>query len=334
MLDAVTRRIGIVLQHTLRAAFPKIRRFYYRIANEYGFGDLYTHEVMLADKVRIDTYHEAIDKYVQKGDRVIDLGTGSGILAFFAAEKGADPVYAIDHSRIIDVARRVAEANGISNVEFRKTSSHSFTLHEKVDVIIQEQIGHALFDERMVSSVADMRERLLKPGGQILPAYFELYIDPVQLRNEHAVPFAWQQTVHGISFSSLEKLKDSMTPEYFWKLRAQRDFDHFLCDSAPILSVDLSSTSEQELRHVTFEYTREVKHPGRLDGFCVHFTVRFDDALSFSTSPFAPKTCWQVPLLRVMARWYDAGETVHFKFRAPDLENVRTWRWTVDGSAP
>jgi len=115
---------------------------------------------MLADRRRMDFYHAAIARHIHPGDRVIDLGTGTGILAAFASRAGAATVYAIDHSRILKRARKLAAHNGVANVEFIATHSKDFALAERVDVILHEQMGDWLFNEAMVANVIDLRDRL------------------------------------------------------------------------------------------------------------------------------------------------------------------------------
>ena len=51
--------------------------------------DASTHKDMLRDVVRTSAYHDAIRLLVQPGDRVIDFGSGTGVLAIFAARAGA-----------------------------------------------------------------------------------------------------------------------------------------------------------------------------------------------------------------------------------------------------
>ena len=78
----------------------------YDLANAGEFSDLFEHEKMLADSVRVDTYAEAIRRQIRPGHVVVDLGTGSGVLAMLAARQGAK-VYAIDHSDFIGVAEKI-----------------------------------------------------------------------------------------------------------------------------------------------------------------------------------------------------------------------------------
>ena len=69
---------------------------------------------------------------------------------------------------------------------------------------MHEQIGDELFDENMLENVTDLRDRILRPGGKILPARFKLFMEPIELHKEHAVPAVWQREVHGIRFDCLK----------------------------------------------------------------------------------------------------------------------------------
>ena len=65
------------------------------------------------------TLAEAIE--IEPGDTVIDVGCGSGVLAFVAAKLGAAKVYGVDLSqRAVEAARENAKRLGLENVcEFR-----------------------------------------------------------------------------------------------------------------------------------------------------------------------------------------------------------------------
>ncbi len=57
----------------------------------------------------------ALDRYLRPGDAVLDVGTGSGILAIAAARLGAGSVLALDiDPACVEVARRNIEDNGLS----------------------------------------------------------------------------------------------------------------------------------------------------------------------------------------------------------------------------
>ena len=170
----------------------------YREFNRSYFAQFYEQEKMLADTPRMDFYHTAIARHIKPGARVIDLGTGTGILAAFASRQGAAQVYAIDHSVVLEHAKTLAAHNRLENVEFISTHSKDLKLDAPVDVILHEQMGDYLFDEDMVTNITDLRDRLLKPGGLILPSRFELFCEPVKVRDTRFVPYLWDLNVHGI----------------------------------------------------------------------------------------------------------------------------------------
>lgn len=59
---------------------------------------LYHQKEMLEDGVRMRAYHDAVflNKQCFEGKTVLDVGTGSGILAVWAAQAGARKVYAVE----------------------------------------------------------------------------------------------------------------------------------------------------------------------------------------------------------------------------------------------
>ena len=61
---------------------------------------------MLKDRVRTEAYREAIDASV-RGNTVIEVGAGTGVLSVFAGSSSAQKVYAIENAGIIQTCRRV-----------------------------------------------------------------------------------------------------------------------------------------------------------------------------------------------------------------------------------
>src|SRR6184192_1242910 len=59
----------------------------------YGLG---AYGSMIADRVRVEAYAEALRKSVRKGSVVAEIGTGPGIFAVLACQLGASRVYAIE----------------------------------------------------------------------------------------------------------------------------------------------------------------------------------------------------------------------------------------------
>ena len=301
----------------------------YRAFNGWYFSNLHEQERMLADRVRMDFYHAAITRHIRPGDRVVDLGTGTGILAAFASRQGAAKVFAIDHSAILRQARKLAAANGIERVAFLAMHSTQFTVEEPVDAIVHEQMGDALFDEAMVANVCDLRDRVLKPGGLVLPSRFELYCEPVTLKDERRVPFLWELNVHGFDYASMERHRPQ-DPGYYRLTSSDRGVvDHFLGEPEPIVTIDLQTLQEAELP-LALSFTRRVTQAGRLDGYAVYFCAKVDADLRLSTSPLDANRAphWGFRILRAERIDFAVGDRIEVQLRVGRWPDLDSWRWS------
>src|SRR5690242_14709094 len=111
-----------------------------KVQNIFEF--LSVHREMIFDEVRTSAYARAISLAVKDGDVVVDVGTGTGLLALLAVKAGAKRVYAIEKTSIIDVARANANKLGVAGrIEFIRDDSRNARLPEKADVIVSEVIG-------------------------------------------------------------------------------------------------------------------------------------------------------------------------------------------------
>lgn len=308
--------------------------YMYALANMNEFSSRFIHEKMLADSQRVEPYHNAITKLIRPGDVVVDVGCGTGVLSLFAARSGAK-VYGFDHTDIVEIARMAAEENGFTNIEFAKCHSRDFVIDEKADVLIHDQIGGGgagAFSENMIETLLDLRRRVLKPGGRILPNKFDIYIEPVQLKSHYRVPFLWEQNVHGIKFGFL---RDSTA----WNSRKSvpiTDYecveihpewvDGLLCEPSPILTIDLETISEKDIPR-SISYDSIASRNGRVDGLCVYFRAYFDSDIYVESSPLRKKTSWLLSMFRIEALEVEKGQRIRYSL---DIESIRDHKsWTL-----
>mgnify|MGYP002536092645 FL=1 len=101
-----------------------------------------------------------IEKYVQPGQRVIDIGTGSGILAIVAAHMGAKEVLATD---LDAVAVRVAAENAALNGFGDKIDCRCGDLLDVVDVSGDVVIANIIADVILMLA-KPVRERIVPNG--------------------------------------------------------------------------------------------------------------------------------------------------------------------------
>jgi ribosomal protein L11 methyltransferase len=112
---------------------------------------------------------ELLEEYVQPGDRVLDVGTGSGILAVAAAKLGARECLALDiEPRSAAVARENAARNGV-NVVIRTASGSlgdGWPLPEPSPS--NYDLGLANITAAAVAELMPSFAAALRPGGQLI----------------------------------------------------------------------------------------------------------------------------------------------------------------------
>jgi protein arginine N-methyltransferase 1 len=148
---------------------------------------------MIADRVRIRAYAEAMRRVITSDSVVLDLGTGTGIFALLACRFGARRVYAIEPSDAIQVAREIAAANGLADrIEFLQAMSTDITPPERVDVIVSDIGGVMPWFQTHLPSIADARRRFLAPGGTLIPRQDTVWaavVEAPDLYARHATPW-------------------------------------------------------------------------------------------------------------------------------------------------
>lgn len=111
----------------------------------------------------------AVEAYLCPGQRMLDLGTGSGILSIAAAKLAAGPILALDiDAEAVRVARENCAANGVEDQVRVETGS--------VDEVLASQFGqveYPLVVANILSSVlirlfAEGLARLVAPGGSLI----------------------------------------------------------------------------------------------------------------------------------------------------------------------
>ena len=105
---------------------------------------------------------------LQTGESVVDLGSGSGMDAFYAAGLVGPTghVYGVDFTQEqLDKARRIATDAGLAHVEFREGRIEALPLADaSVDCVISNGVINLCPDKKIVFTEA---ARVLKPGGRL-----------------------------------------------------------------------------------------------------------------------------------------------------------------------
>lgn len=139
-----------------------------------GLEEFEFHCRMLADTVRVEAYRRALNSVVRPGMHVVEIGTGTGILAVLAAKAGAR-VTAIEQFSLLNVARAVAQESGVEGqIELVRGRSDQVLIGERGDLLVSEIVGNRILNEGLLEMTLDARERLLKPDALLIPERIEV----------------------------------------------------------------------------------------------------------------------------------------------------------------
>ncbi len=119
---------------------------------------------MVRDERRVQAYLDAMRAVITRESFVLEIGTGIGLFAVLASQLGARRIVAIEPSDAIVVAREIAAANGVTNIEFVKDVSQNVDPGGRADVIVSDLRGMLPLYDAHIEAIVDARERLLAPG--------------------------------------------------------------------------------------------------------------------------------------------------------------------------
>ena len=255
--------------------------------SNYQFGD---HHSMLRDQPRMVAYRDAINEAISEDTRVADLGSGTGILTFFACQSGAKDVLSVEGSGWIDMASQLAENNELSSsITFMRERMERIALDEPVDLIVSECMCSLFIDARMLPHVLMFRDNNLADGGQIMPKRGTIHLAPVEVPEIHddwVGRWEHMQNEYGIDFSALHNL--AMGQSHRRVIREEA----MLAEGEDVYTIDLK-TAAAETPSFKSEVTFTVTRDGVLHGFAGYFTAWLTDAITLSTAPQDPTTHWQ-----------------------------------------
>ena len=109
---------------------------------------------------------EALEEHLSCGTKVLDLGTGSGILAIAAAKLGASAVLALDTDPLaVKIAKENVQANGVSKTVEVKEGSLEMARGSLFDMIVVNILARTIA-ELIEKSLLDY----LNPAGLLIAA--------------------------------------------------------------------------------------------------------------------------------------------------------------------
>ncbi|MBK6959017.1 MAG: methyltransferase domain-containing protein [Nitrosomonas sp.] len=136
------------------------------------FIPLHYHHNMLNDTLRMKGFREAINLVVKPGAKVLELGGGTGVQSFFAAQK-AQKVYCVERNPELVSAARSFLAKNINGgkVEVVQADALHYLPPEPVDVVICEMLHTGLLREKQMPVIDSFKKRYWEKFGSPLPVF-------------------------------------------------------------------------------------------------------------------------------------------------------------------
>ncbi len=246
------------------------------------------HRTLIADRVRIKAYHDALARVIRKGETTVaDIGTGTGILAFLAAKLGAKKVYAYEMAEIGAVAERLKSLNRVRNVELIPGRSTDIIDPPRVDVVVTETLGNFALEEFLIETMNDARARYLKPGGVLIPGTVTQFVAPVLSPRLYEELTAWDRVGFGLDLGPARDM--SLNNVYIRTLKPAELLD--------------GGRSSMTWDHVDFSKANRMTRKGSVEwsptkastihGLAVWWSAALAPDVTLSTSPMAEPTHWE-----------------------------------------
>lgn len=277
---------------------------------------------MIGDAVRFSAYTEAIARAVKPGDAVADIGSGPGILAFLACQAGARRVFAIELDGVVDFARHLAAANGLSDrVQFIRGNSRQIRLPERVNVIVSDLRGALPLFDRAIQTVNDARERFLAAGGVMIPQRDELFAAVVEAPEQYGrITDPWLQI-------PTLNLKDTLPTVLNGLFKRQFKKEQLLSDAQPWCTINYAEgANSRGAADLCFKIGRH----GIGHGIAIWFDTNLYADIGFSTGPSAGETVYGHIFLPWLAPVdLAAGADVFVELHADPVGSDYVWRWNT-----
>lgn len=297
-----------------------------------NYNDYTAHRVMVRDEIRTSAFQKAIAATVKKGDVVLDVGAGSGVLSLFAAKAGAARVYAIERSpQAAAMAIHLVEANGFGGIiQIVEGDVRQVQPPEQVDVIVSEWMGTVGIEENMYGSVLWARDHWLKPNGKIIPASVTAMAAPVDIAQRVDTAF-FSDKPWGLDLSSLG---ETMVNELLLHRRRVEPADLAAPERPLWTSVALTDPPDVVRNAAVASVEFKVERDGAATALALWFMADLGQGITLATGPGNPDTHWGQMLLplvrRVTLTKGDVFNTTITLWPVGPGPLMFAWRWRVN----
>lgn len=269
------------------------------------------HFSIVRDQLRNDAYDAALRRLIKPGMRVLEIGTGTGILAMMAARAGAAEVISCEmNPAVAAAASEIIHRNGFGD-RVKVIHSHSDAVDlgrhlggRRADLLVSEIISNNMVDQQVLPAHARAARDLLVPVAPVIPARGRVRVALVEDIRHRTQPLG---VVDEFDLSPFNRLAPSVRPAS----GSGRGLE-LRSEAADLFDFDFSGASLESLR----SSVNCVSSGGPVNGVVQWIQLDMDGhGATYENEPGkSPSSCWS-PLVYPSGRTVDtnAGDvlTVH-----------------------
>jgi len=216
----------------------------------------------LIDEPRSIAFEKAIKEVVNKDDVVIDIGTGSGIMALFSARAGVKEVYALEYDPYITkIADKNFKNNGFDNIkEIFVGDARSFQYPKDInfDVVVMEMLTTGMVDEYQIQALNNLhKQNKVSSDTVFIPKIQKTYASLVNSKSN----------LYGFEFKMVTHL---------WNNLSQNLKVKTLSDTELVNDIDFSKIND-EYCNINIEF--KIKDDGLVNGILLTSETILTDSL-------------------------------------------------------
>ncbi|XP_026764373.2 protein arginine N-methyltransferase 9-like [Galleria mellonella] len=283
------------------------------------------HFRMLNDKTRNDAYRDAIHATaVPFRDCILDIGTGTGLLAMYACECSPRTITACDGSAVMtSLAEVITQENYRQEIIIINKMSTSMNYHDvggRRTLVVTEMFDAGLFGEHVLQTLAHAHECLMSNSAKVIPNKAEFFIAPVKcdyLNRRYQLCSTTKSilniphyTVHILTFDETYDCED---------VHLYRDIK-YMAEPLSLLKVNFNDYQDVYTtlnRNDPYTLQFKVKEDGEINAVIGWFNLYLTDNITITTDPRSDKraNAWQQAVFfDNIPKTVTQGELVDFHF--------------------